>query len=285
MSDLQRTVWRDGILVEGPDALDWLQGQVSQDLSGLSAGAPGRYTLVLSPQGKIDSFCRVTAVGPDSLLIDVEPGYGEALRDRLARFKLRVKATLADVEVACEETSGRGWDALSAPVVTTPGSRDDGPPRLDRDDPGDSGEAFEAARIEAGVARLGHELTERTIPQEAGAELVAHTVSFSKGCYTGQELVARLDSRGSNVPRRLRGFVIEGAEDGPRPGAGDEVVVDGAVVGVLTSTAWSAPASAYVALGFLKRSALGVTFAEVRTTGAEGVTLAATIHPLPGESD
>ena len=70
--------------------------------------------------------------------------------------------------------------------------------------------AFEVARIEAGVPAMGRELTEKTIPQEAGS-LVEHTVSFTKGCYTGQELVARLEARGANVARRLRGVVLDPA--------------------------------------------------------------------------
>ena len=74
--------------------------------------------------------------------------------------------------------------------------------------------AYEAVRVEAGFPRHGSELDERTIPAEAG--LVEATVSFTKGCYTGQELVARIDSRGSNVPRRLRGFILSGpARPGP----------------------------------------------------------------------
>jgi folate-binding protein YgfZ len=296
MSDLQRTVRRDGLSVEGPDALDWLQGQLSQDLAGLSPGAPGRYTLVLSPQGKIDSFCRITSTGPDAFLIDVEAGHGDALHDRLKRFKLRVKATLERVEVVCEEAPERGWDALSEPVVVDPamGSVDaagastsavGGSGSGDAAGVGDEAtEAFAAARIEAGVPRLGRELTERTIPQEAGPELIARTVSFSKGCYTGQELVARLDSRGSNVPRRLRALVIEGHDGAPRPAPGDEVVVNGAAAGTLTSTAWSAAASAHVALGYVKRSALAAS-GDASVVGAEGVPFRATIRPLPGESD
>src|SRR5271157_4775990 len=75
--------------------------------------------------------------------------------------------------------------------------------------------AYEAVRVEAGFPRHGDELDERTIPAEAG--LVEASVSFTKGCYTGQELVARIDSRGSNVPRRLRGLLLSGpAEAGAR---------------------------------------------------------------------
>ena len=82
---------------------------------------------------------------------------------------------------------------------------------------------------------MGAELTENTIPAEAGQWVIDQSVSFTKGCYTGQELVARIDSRGGNVPRHLRGVVIEG--DVPPVGAA--VVVDEAEVGTLTSVSRS----------------------------------------------
>ena len=87
-------------------------------------------------------------------------------------------------------------------------------------------EAWEAARIEAGVPRNGREIGEGTIAAEVG--LVDRTVSFTKGCFTGQELVARLDARGSKVARRLGGVVFDGPE-GPAEDAGgrDGATADG----------------------------------------------------------
>src|SRR5690606_7561419 len=75
-------------------------------------------------------------------------------------------------------------------------------------------EALEALRIECGVPAMGAELTDATIPAEAGQWLIDASVSFSKGCYTGQELVARIDSRGGNVPRPVRGLRL-GQDDVP----------------------------------------------------------------------
>jgi folate-binding protein YgfZ len=89
-------------------------------------------------------------------------------------------------------------------------------------------EAYEAVRIEAGVPVMGAELTDRTIPAETG--IIDRTVSFTKGCYTGQELVARIDSRGGHVPRHLRGVVLPEAAP---PGAAVEV--EGKTVGSLSS--------------------------------------------------
>ena len=107
--------------------------------------------------------------------------------------------------------------------------------------------AWEAHRIAAGVPVMGAELTDKTIPAETG--LVAITASFTKGCYTGQELVARIDSRGGNVPRHLRRLRSASAL-----APGDDLTnADGKVVGAVTSAAVH-PELGVVALGYLARS-------------------------------
>jgi aminomethyltransferase len=106
--------------------------------------------------------------------------------------------------------------------------------------------AYEVVRIEAGVPTMGAELTERTIPAEAG--IVERTVSFTKGCFTGQELVARIDSRAGKVPRHLRGVVLA---DAAAP-AGAALMLDGQQVGQLTSAA-ATPNGGAVALAYVKR--------------------------------
>jgi folate-binding protein YgfZ len=114
--------------------------------------------------------------------------------------------------------------------------------------PACSPEAYEAVRIEAGIPEMGRELDDRTIPAETG--LVDRSVSFTKGCYTGQELVARIDSRGGNVPRHLRGVVVAGDVVPPVAAA---VEVDGKEVGRLTSAAVS-PGLGPVALAYVRRA-------------------------------
>ena len=127
-------------------------------------------------------------------------------------------------------------------------------------------DAVEACRIVSGVPAMGAELTAKSIPAETG--LVGRTVSFTKGCYTGQELVARIEARGSNVPRRLVGVVAPGPPDagaeggalapgmtlhgGPAPGG--DGAADDKVAGTLTSAAWSPELGAWAALGYLHRS-------------------------------
>ena len=89
---------------------------------------------------------------------------------------------------------------------------------------------YERLRVEAGWPKMGAELTEDTIPAEAG--IVREAVSFTKGCYTGQELVARIDSRGGHVPRLLRHVRV-----GRRAAAGARLELDAKDVGWLTSVA------------------------------------------------
>lgn len=261
-------VRRDGVVVAGPDAHSWLQGQLTQDLAGMEEGE-SRLSLVLTPQGKVSSFCRVTAVGGDRLLLDLEQGFGVALAERLARFKLRVKATLEEVGVTASCSDG-GWDGLGAPELSAATV------------PADAGlEARIEARLEferlcAMLPRLGRELTAATIPQEAGAALVERTISFTKGCYTGQELVARLDARGSNVPRRLR--LLRGT-GGEVAHAGDAVEVDGVEAGVITSYAPSPePGGGFAALAYLKRSALAADGHEACIVGPSGERIAAVVE-------
>jgi folate-binding protein YgfZ len=132
-------------------------------------------------------------------------------------------------------------------------------------------EEYEALRIECGVPAMGRELTERTIPAEAGAGLIERSVSFTKGCYTGQELVARIDSRGGNVPRHLRGLILDGDSV---PATGTPLLIEGAEVGVVTSAARSLRLDAVVALAYVKRDV------EV-PTGGEVEGRVARIEPLP----
>jgi folate-binding protein YgfZ len=239
-------IQRDVVTVHGEEALAYLQGQLSQDVEALGVGGSA-WSLLLQPNGKVDAWLRVTRTAEADLVLDVDPGFGEAVRDRLQRFRLRTKAELS-MEVwsgwalrgpSIERREAVGPDVLSLPAAWpgVPGvdllARTVEPlPGVEQLDPA----SLEALRIECGVPAMGAELTQATIPAEAGQWLIDTSVSFTKGCYTGQELVARIDSRGGNVPRPLRGLRIDGAA----VDAGAEVVADGAVVGAVTSSATSA---------------------------------------------
>ncbi len=135
-------------------------------------------------------------------------------------------------------------------------------------------------RIEQGWPAMGHELDDSVIPGEAGQWLIDASVSFTKGCYTGQELVARVDSRGNNTPRHLRGVVLG---TNVLPPVGAELVVDGQVRGSLTSVGESLDLRAPVALGYVHRSVEVPCEAELRWSAADGdeTVAAVQVRELP----
>ena len=199
---------RDRVRVAGPDTWTFLQSLLSQDVANLADG-DSLPTLLLTPQGKVDVVGFITRVGDDAV-IDTDPGWGERLVAALSRFKIRTK-----VELSVEPAPEIDADAIAAE---------------------------EATRIGAGVPRMGADLDDSVIPQEAFLELDA--VSFTKGCFIGQELVCRIDSRG-HVNRFLRHIVPE--DSGVTLPVGAKIVVGEKVVGSVTS---SAPG---IAMGFVRR--------------------------------
>ncbi|MXW97307.1 MAG: folate-binding protein YgfZ [Acidimicrobiaceae bacterium] len=250
---------RDAVRTTGADAAAFLQGQISQDVEAVEPG-DSAWSLVLAPQGKVDAWFRLTRLGENEFLVDLDAGFAEALVARLERFKLRVDATFEILEgwqmlsIKGSSSDSDGLDAVRAElrtVVTWPSFEGVdllGPEVSLPAGTEASTAAMEVARIRAGWPAMGRELTERTIPAEI-AGLVESSVSFTKGCYTGQELVARIDSRGGNVPRPVRLLEIRG--DGVSPGAG--ITVDGKPVGEVTSAAADPASGVTVALGPVHR--------------------------------
>ena len=256
---------RDVVRVSGPDAVAYLQGQLSQDVQDLDVGAT-TWTFVLQPTGKVDVWGRVTRTGGETFVLDVEAGAGEALVLRLKRFLLRTKAVVellddwrcivlrgpgaveaaADADVRAAVRVPAGWPGVEGACLLGPDVA------LPAGIPLASVEALEAARITAGVPAMGSELTDRTIPAEAGQWVIDASVDFTKGCFTGQELVARIDSRGGNVPRHLRGLVLDPRATPPTPGS--RVRVGDHEVGEVTSAAYSPALGAPVALAYVGRS-------------------------------
>ncbi|HVL05161.1 MAG TPA: glycine cleavage T C-terminal barrel domain-containing protein [Acidimicrobiales bacterium] len=244
---------RDFVRAAGPDANSFLQGQLSQDVLGLAVGSSG-WALLLQPQGKVTAFLRVLRTGDDEVVLETDAGFGPAVIERLNRFRLRVECDLEPLAWRCLAVRGP-----RAHELAPEGAAADWPGLPGRDLVGESPaapagvpvcgmDAYEAVRIEAGIPVMGRELDEGTIPAEAG--VVDMSVSFTKGCYTGQELVARIDSRGGNVPRCLRGLVLA---DGPAP-VGASIQADGKEVGRLTSVAFSPGLDATVALAYVRRA-------------------------------
>jgi tRNA-modifying protein YgfZ len=267
------------VAVDGPDALSYLQSLVSQDLDPLADGE-GTRSLLLQPQGKLTAVFRALRLGPESMLLDTDEDFGAVLAEGLNRFKIRVKVDITDRSDAWGVGSVRG-DAAVAVVenalgVVVPAAqhahvatddlrvvRADWPDRegVDLVGPLDAlraaGDAliaagatavdddeYERARIEAGVPRQGVDVDDKTIPQEAFLELEA--VSFTKGCFLGQELVCRIDSRG-HVNRALRRVTF--AHAGPT--RGDAVSSGDKEVGTITSIEPTGDGA--VALAMLRR--------------------------------
>ncbi len=285
------TLPRDVLAVSGADAVEYLQGQCSQDVATLSEGEAAD-ALLLSPQGKVDAFVRVTRTGPDAFLIDTDAGFGEVARARLERFRLRVKVHIEPLSWLC--LAVRGPASGSVPPTSEPEVL-----RLPIAWPGLSGfdligpaptfpeavrrcgsAAWEAVRVEAGIPVMGREITESTIPAEAG--LVERTVSFTKGCFTGQELVARLDARGTKVARRMCGIVFKEPEEAPPIGATVHTTDGEHEVGRLTSVAWSPGSGSTVALSTLQRRVGPPSAVSVRWNDAgRSVEVGAEAMPLP----
>ena len=276
-------VWlpRDVLDLRGPDAITYLQGQLSQDVAALGVGESA-LSFLLQPQGKVDALVRVTRRGEEEMVLDVDAGWGDAVQTRLARFKLRSTFDIEKLDWRCLAIRGpRAHEVDTAGLALTtdwPGLP--GVDLLGEDPQVPEGvrvcdlDAYRAVRIEAGVPEMGTELDERTIPQEAGI-VVDRAVSFTKGCYTGQELVARLDERGNKVARHLRGVVLT---TNVVPPAHAELEHDGKVVGTLTSVGESLDRRAPVALAYVKRDVEPGTDVTVRW---EGGSAPARVETLP----
>jgi folate-binding protein YgfZ len=275
---------RDVVLVSGPEAVSYLQGQLSQDVEALGIGdsAP---SLLLQPTGKVDAWVRATRTGEEELALDTDVGHGDAVLARLKRFLLRTNAEITAVRwsgwalrgPSIERREGvsphvlalpPGWPGIAG--VDLLGDDVPRPAGLQEVEP----QALDALRIECGVPAMGAELTDATIPAEAGPWLIDASVSFTKGCYTGQELVARIDSRGGNVPRPVRGLVV----DGDPVAVGSTVTAGDTEVGHVTSSATS-PALGAVALAPLARSVEPGSQVVVGT--AHGGAQTATVTDLP----
>jgi folate-binding protein YgfZ len=207
------------VRVKGPEAAEFLQRMVSNDvLAGESCEA-----LLLTPKARVIAPLVVWRRGEDDFLLLTEPELGETVRAHLIRMRL---ATKCEIEVE-EHTSA---------IVFGEGegipTRDYGEPAVEVLDAGvdvsPPDEELERLRILARTPRWGAEIDDSILPAEAGLD--ERAISFTKGCYPGQEPIARLHHRG-HANRTLRVLEVEG-EAAP----GDEVVHEGKTVGRVTST-------------------------------------------------
>lgn len=224
---MSSTVWiapetPDLVWFRGSDAVRFLNDLISQEIDSMKPGEVRRGFL-LAPQGKLDHILWVVRTD-DRVGLITDPGRGDELITTLSRYRIRV-----DVEIAIEEDPTwlvmGAWEGIDVSWEAMPRSLVVG----DRPDlPSGTPAEYDSARIQAGEPKWGAETSEDTIPHETG--LVPLSIDFTKGCFLGQELVARIDSRGGNVPRSVRW--IDLAEEVPTD---TELLVDGSPVGRLTS--------------------------------------------------
>lgn len=267
---------RDVVVVTGPEAAAYLHGQISADVAGLNVGSCV-LSFLLEPRGQVEGFFSLCRTGTETYLADTESGFGETIATSLNRFKLRTRA----------EITFHSWQMLAVRGPVSPGEP---PPTVSTAGPAEapehlvrptnwpkaggydvlagtenvvrahassasevSGDEFDALRMAYGLPAMGAEIQPGDIPNETG--VVEQAASFTKGCYRGQELVERIDSR-TGGRRSVRRFRM----DAPIA-AGDELHdVEGDAVGTVLSAA---------TLGGTM-----VGFARVRRDAAEGAYLA-----------
>jgi tRNA-modifying protein YgfZ len=282
---------RGKLVVTGAEAAEYLQGQLTNDVEALGAGE-GQYSALLDRKGHMQADMRVLRPGEGpEIWLDLEPEGLEAARRHLQMYKIGRQVEITDVtgerailsligpravEIAgsaalpenhCEALTVGGAESLA---VGTSGGIDLIVPAAERDRAWDallaagavevSPEAAEILRIEAGQPRFGAEMGAETMPAEAG--IVEEAVSFTKGCYIGQETVARLHYKGK-PNRHLRGLKLSG----PAP-AGASLRLGDKEVGTIGSAGVS-PAHGPIGLAIVRREAEP---GAVLSVGEDGVT-------------
>jgi folate-binding protein YgfZ len=282
---------RGKLALTGPGAKEFLAGQVTNDTEALTPGS-GCYAAFLTPKGKMRGDLRILDRG-DELLLDTERSALQALFDMIRRFKIGYEVDLHKRTVERGLLSLIGPDAPRiagaemlpavehanavveiAGVTAVVARTDTGVDLLcnaadtehlakalrDRGATPVSEDAAEIVRVERGRPRYGIDLDETVIPQEA--DLNERAVSFTKGCYVGQETVARLFYKGK-PNRRLRGLRLSG-----HPELGAELRLGERTVGHLTSAAVS-PANGPIGLALIRREAEPGAIVSVGARGTE----------------
>jgi tRNA-modifying protein YgfZ len=235
---------RGVITITGPDRLSWLHSLTSQHLERL---APGRteQALVLSPQGHLEHHLTLTDDGT-ATWIHVEPHTAAALVDYLNSMRFMLRVEVEDLSGAVAVQTITGVDAATAAegvhtqaVMQGPFGADllvtpDAMGKLAATYPVAGLWALEAARIAAHIPRPGLDTDHRTLPHEIG--LIETAVHLNKGCYRGQETVARIQNVG-RPPRRLVFLHLDGSVDRLPAHGGPITTADGAEIGFVGSAA------------------------------------------------
>jgi folate-binding protein YgfZ len=243
---------RDVLAVDGADARGHLQSQLTQDVEALEVGESA-WSFLLDPKASIIALLRITRTSETSFLLDTDPGYGDAVRSAIDGFLFRMDVSFAShtwdhlavrgpgsssVDVDAPIRAHVSWgDVEGVDLIGSDLPDPDGVPLVSED-------AYDSLRIWAGWPRMGKEIVAKTTPAMTG--IVDQAVSFTKGCYPGQEFVARVHYRDAAPPWR-----IVHVEFHPCAKVVDdmELLLDGEPVGSITSAASCQP----FALARLKR--------------------------------
>jgi folate-binding protein YgfZ len=225
--------------VAGPDAEDYLQRMVSNDVAALGAGGSCP-ALLLTAKARLIAPLVVLRRSADDFLLLTEPELGETVRTQLVRMRLRAR---------CEVEPEEHRSVIAFGVEGGLPAIEYGPNAVELLDSGVeptlAGDELELRRIVAGGPAWGKELDDRVLPAEAG--LTETHVSFGKGCYPGQEPVARLHYRG-HPNRSLRRLGVDALE---LPGQDTELSLEDKVVGRITSAARRSDGT-ILALGYVR---------------------------------
>ena len=281
---------RAKLLVSGPDAAEYLQGQLTNDVEALDPDQ-GCYAALLDRKGHIQADMRVLRLSSGGLWLDMEPQPAAGVLTHLRTYSIGREVEVDDVSDRWAITSLLG--PLAADVAGFEGLRGEHSQRFRETDGLEvlgvatrlgldlitrpeqaealrrrlaeggavevSEQAAEILRVEAGLPRFGSEMSAETMPAEAG--IVEAAVSFSKGCYIGQEPVARLHYKG-RPNRTLRGLLLSGPAH-----SGDVLRLGERQVGVI-GTACLSPALGPIALAVVRREAEPGATVEVAEEGA-----------------
>jgi folate-binding protein YgfZ len=229
------------LAISGADRATWLQGLVTNDVVALADGE-SRYAAYLTPQGRMITDMNVVARG-DRLLLDVPATLAASLRDRLDALIFS-----EDVQVGDESGALLVWTVISGTLDDVVGEALPAEYRslteIDLD-------TFEVIRIERGVPKFLADMNEDTIPLEAGIE--DRAISFTKGCYVGQEIIVRVTHRGGGrVAKKLvRWHADDSASVVPMPDS--RISQAGKHIGRVTSAAFSPAMGKVVGLGYVHR--------------------------------
>jgi tRNA-modifying protein YgfZ len=247
----------DVVSFTGPDAIRFLNGQLTQDVRKVAGGSCAAFSCVTDAKGRLQFRVTLTAETNGTILVGVEEGLGEALEARLTRYLIAddVEATIAPAAMEIHHFLGEAPPEM-ADIISREISRfgESGwdwwvPAGVPAEPPTGyqscEGDAYQTFRITRRIPTWGAEITEGILPPEARLE--PSDISYQKGCYIGQEVISRIKSAGK-VNRLLAQFEITGANASPGPITGP----DGKEAGIITSIA---PSSPCLALGFLKRNA------------------------------